>query len=79
MSSTESRVLSLRAKTVSTPIYIGQTGRCFGTRLSGHQKGTKRVVSSTQNYTRVSRKQSQSELSKSAIAGHAVHYNHVID
>ena len=37
------------------------------------------VESSKQNYTRASRKQSQSEPSKSAIADHAVQYNHVID
>ena len=37
------------------------------------------MESSKQNYTRASRKQSQSELSKSAIADHEVQYNHVID
>ena len=37
------------------------------------------MESSKQNYTRASRKQSQSELSKSAIADHAVQNNHVID
>ena len=58
---------------------IGETGRRFGTRLSEHQKETKRVESSNQNYTRASRKQSQSELFKSAIADHAVQYNHVIN
>ena len=37
------------------------------------------MESSKQNYTRASRKQSQSELSKSAIADHTVRYNHGID
>ena len=37
------------------------------------------MESSKQNYNRASRKQSQSELSKSALANHTVQYNHVID
>ena len=68
--------MKYHANTVST---LGETGRRFGTCLSEHQKETKRVESSKQNYTRASRKQSQSELSKFAIADHAVQYNHVID
>ena len=46
--------------------YIGEIGRRFDTRLSEHQKETKRVESKKQNYmyTRASRKRSQSELSR---------------
>ena len=59
--------------------YIGEIGRRFDTRLSEHQKETKRVESKKQNYTCASRKRSQSELSKSAIVDHAVQNNHVIN
>ena len=76
--STTDRIYEIPCKTCKYT-YIGETDRRFGTRLSEHQKETKHVESSKQNYTCASRKQSQSELSKSAIADHAVQYNHVID
>ncbi|XP_072041401.1 uncharacterized protein [Amphiura filiformis] len=59
--------------------YVGETGRKFATRLNEHKKETTRVEKSKQNYTRQTRKQSETEQSKSAIADHAVQKNHVID
>ena len=59
--------------------YIGETGRRFSTRLNEHMKETQKMEASKKNYTRQSRKQSESEQSKSAVADHAVLNNHVIN
>ena len=59
--------------------YIGETGRRFSTRLNEHMKETQKMEASKKNYTRQSRKQSESEQSKSAVADHAVQNNHVIN
>ena len=58
--------------------YIGETGRKFTTRLEEHKRETSKVVKQQPAYTRQARKQSITELSKSAIADHAVQENHVI-
>ncbi|XP_072048952.1 uncharacterized protein [Amphiura filiformis] len=59
--------------------YVGETGRKFETRLKEHRKETDRVSKTKANYTRQTRKQSNSEKSKSAITDHAVQQNHVIN
>ena len=59
--------------------YIGETGRKFSTRLKEHKKEAERLASKSKNFTRQARKQSLGEQSKSAIADHALQYNHVID
>ena len=59
--------------------YVGETGRRLETRLNEHKKETEKVEKSKRNFTRQSRKQSESEQSKSAIADHAVQHNHVIN
>ena len=59
--------------------YVGETGRRLETRLNEHKKETEKVEKSKRNFTRQTRKQSESEQSKSAIADHAVQHNHVIN
>ena len=59
--------------------YIWETGRRFSTRLNEHKKETEKVEASRRNFTRQSRKQSESEQSRSAVADHAVQNNHVIN
>ncbi|XP_071947575.1 uncharacterized protein [Antedon mediterranea] len=59
--------------------YIGETGRCFGTRLKEHRKETEKITQQRKNFTRQSHRESKNELSKSAIADHAVKLNHIID
>ncbi|XP_071956011.1 uncharacterized protein [Antedon mediterranea] len=57
--------------------YIGETGRQFGVRLKEHQKYTDTVTN--RKYTRAARKESTSEIHKSAITDHAAQENHIID
>ena len=59
--------------------YVGEIGRRLETRLNEHKKETEKVEKSKRNFTRQTRKQSESEQSKSAIADHAVQHNHVIN
>ena len=59
--------------------YIGETGRRFSTRLSEHKKETEKLEASKKNFTRQTRKQSESEQSRSAVADHAVQNNHIIN
>jgi hypothetical protein len=59
--------------------YVGETGHRFETRLKEHKKETEKVVGSRGNYTRLTKKQSSNEQSKSAIADHATQQNHVIN
>ena len=58
---------------------MGETGRKVATRLEEHETETDKITEEKKNYTRSSRKLSQSECSKSAGADHAVKENHVID
>ena len=48
-------------------------------RLKEHKKETEKVEKSKRNLTRQTRKQSESEQSKSAIADHMVQHNHIIN
>ena len=57
--------------------YIGETGRAFGTRLKEHQSDAEKVAN--RKFTRAQRKESTSELNKSAITDHIAQENHVID
>jgi len=58
-------------------IYVGETGRRFGTRLSEHRKEVE--ASCSKAYTRSRKLHSTTEHHKSAITDHAVQQNHVID
>ena len=57
-------------------VYIGETGRKFGTRLEEHKTEAENI--SKKVTTRASRKASQSTVHKSAITDHVVDCNHVI-
>ncbi|XP_060082434.1 uncharacterized protein LOC132561750 [Ylistrum balloti] len=57
--------------------YIGETGRRFGVRLGEHRKDTE--SQEEKKFTRSERKQSESQINKSAITDHAMQENHVID
>ena len=59
--------------------YVGETGRRLEARLNEHRKETEKVEKSKRNFTPQTRKRSESEQSKSAIADHAVQHNHVIN
>ena len=58
-------------------IYIGETGRKFGTRLKEHQ--TELEATTNKPFTRIQRLSSLSEQNKSALTDHASHDNHVIN
>jgi len=57
--------------------YIGETGRKFVLRIKEHKKEVDSFTAGTQ--TRASRAMESSVTHKSAITGHAVEENHVID
>ena len=58
-------------------VYIGETGRKFGTRLKEHEKDVENNKKG--QFTRTKRKESLQELNKSAITDHANQNNHEID
>ena len=58
-------------------VYIGESGRRLGTRLSEHRKEVD--SESTHHYTRSQSRASVSVVHKSAITDHAIQNNHVID
>ncbi len=60
-----------------TQVYVGETGRQFGTRKQEHQKEAEEV--GTVHYTRATRKDSVSTFHKSAISDHVAQENHTID
>ena len=57
--------------------YVGETGRLFGTRLNEHKKDVLKVAG--KKFTRANRKESASEVHKSAITDHVAQENHTID
>ena len=58
-------------------VYVGETGRKFGTRLKEHQKDVE--ANQKGAYTRSTKKESKMEINKSAITDHANQHNHQID
>ncbi len=58
--------------------YIGETSRQLKTRIAEHKDKVEKVMSNLIN-TRARRKESNSEIHKSAIIDHAVHNNHIIN
>jgi len=58
-------------------VYIGETARKFGVREKEHIKDGKELEG--QKYTRAKKKESVTELHKSALTDHAAQCNHVID
>jgi hypothetical protein len=58
-------------------VYIGETGRLFGTRLDEHKKDASTVRDI--KFTRANRKESTTEQHKSAITDHIAQENHTID
>ena len=56
-------------------VYIGETGRALETRIEEHTKDVETMEK--KQYTRATRKESQSEINKSAITDHMNKYNHV--
>ena len=69
-------VYEIPCKNCSTT-YVGETKRQFGIRLSEHRKEAEKA--SKTKYTRSQRKESQTELNKSAITDHVARENHIID
>ena len=57
--------------------YIGETGREYGARKKEHKTDVEK--NSKTKYTRASRKESMSEMNKSAITDHVNKLNHVIN
>jgi len=58
-------------------VYIGETGRSFGTRMKEHRKEVEQQ--GERRYTRSTRLAVEAEQSKSAITDHAARQNHVIN
>ena len=57
--------------------YIGETKRQFGTRLNEHKLEADKAGEAT--FTRSKRKESLTEMNKSAITDHVARENHIID
>ena len=58
-------------------VYIGETGRKLGTRVKEHEKDVD--TNRKKAYTRSSKKESLTEINKSAITDHVNQHNHDID
>ena len=57
--------------------YVGETKRQFGIRLNEHMKEAEKA--SKIKFTRSQRKESETEINKSAITDHMARANHIID
>ena len=58
-------------------VYIGETGRQLGTRITEHRKEAEKI--SDRNFTRSTRRASTSEHHKSAITDHVCQNNHIMN
>ena len=58
-------------------VYIGETGRSFGTRMKEHRKEVEQQDG--RRFTRSAKQTAETEQNKSAITDHATRKNHVID
>ena len=58
-------------------IYIGETGRQLGTRITEHRKEAEKI--SNRNCTRTTRRASTNEHHKSAITDHVCQTNHIMN
>ena len=61
----------------SEKVYIGETGRQLGTRITEHRKEAEKI--SDRNFTRSTRRDSTNEHHKSAITDHVGHNNHIMN
>ncbi len=59
-------------------VFIGETGRLFGTRLEEHMKEIKELPNE-RKYTRSERKTSERTMHRSATTDHHTQLNHIID
>ena len=58
-------------------VYIGETGRQLGTRITEHRKEAEKI--SERDFTRSTRRASTNEHHKSAITDHVCHNNHTMN
>ena len=58
-------------------VYIGETGRQLGTRITEHRKVAVKI--SDRNFTRTTRRASTNEHHKSAITDHVCQNNHIMN
>ena len=58
-------------------VYIGETGRQLGTRITEHRKEAEKI--SDRNFTRSTRRASTNEHHKSAITDHVCQNNHIMN
>ena len=58
-------------------VYIGETGRQLGTRITEHKKEAEKI--SDKNFTRSTRRASTNEHHKSAIKDHVCQNNHIMN
>ena len=58
-------------------VYIGETGRQLGTRITKHRKEAEKI--SDTNFTRSTRRASTNEHHKSAITDHVCQNNHIMN
>ena len=61
----------------SEKVYIGETGRQLGTRITEHRKEAEKI--SDRNFTRSTRRASTNEHHKSAITDHVYQNNHIMN